>query len=160
MQHLKFPSRTQAGDRRQSFKSLFMAALLAICVITLSALAVGLRGAGRKSQEARAAAQGDSAAQKQVTPTLAINLTRFGFEPAAATVPAGNCFLAVRNLTGRDGIDLTILRKNGDNLLTERTQKEKKRWDRVLNLTPGEYVLSVADRPDWTYTLTVLPPGK
>jgi len=97
---------------------------------------------------------------QQIQSGLAINLTRFGFEPAAATIRAGKCIVTVSNVSGGDSVDLIISRDNGERLIVEKTQKENRRWNKVLDLTPGGYVISVADNPGWTYTLTVVPPGK
>src|SRR5215813_6705666 len=97
---------------------------------------------------------------QQIQSGLVINLTRFGFEPAAATIRAGNCIVTVNNVSGGDSVDLIILRDNGERLIVEKTQKENRRWNKVLDLTPGDYVISVADHPGWTYALTVVPPGK
>lgn len=101
-----------------------------------------------------------SPATQQIRSALAINLTRFGFEPAAATVSAGKCFITIRNMTGTDSINLTISSKQGQTLLAEKTQKERRRWDKLLDLTPGDYVISAEGNPDWVYALTILPPNQ
>ena len=92
--------------------------------------------------------------------TLAINLTRFGFEPAAINVVTGNYLFSVRNMTGIGSVPLTITRKNGDKIISDTTKEGKRRWDQVVKFTPGEYVLTVADNPNWTCAISVQPPGK
>lgn len=99
--------------------------------------------------------QGGAANEK--FPVAVIALDRFGFEPAEITIPNQRCFLVVRNRTGLEPVTLEITRKAGGKLITERHSKNKKHWEKMLDLTPGEYLLTAAETPEWVCKITVVP---
>jgi len=88
-----------------------------------------------------------------VIPTLA----RFGFEPSEFEIPAGKCLLAVRNNSELENLDLNLSRQAGQRLVAGRYTKVKKSWDQLLDLSPGEYTLTVAGRSEWVCKIVVVP---
>lgn len=135
-----------------------VSALVVLAVLT--ALAVSARGwwgmAFNAEETGRLAVQG----QSRTFPIVLLNLTRFGFEPSAMKIPAGRCQLAIRNMTGLEDIDLQVARKNGERLLVEKYPKGRRHWEKPLTLPVGDYVISVVSHPQWTFSLTVTPPGR
>lgn len=97
------------------------------------------------------------APEQEKFPVAVIAIGRFGFEPAEIILPNQRCFLVVRNRTGLEPVTLEITRKAGGKIITERHSKSKKHWEKMLDLTPGDYLLTVAEMPDWKCKITVSP---
>ena len=89
--------------------------------------------------------------------TELITLQHTGFEPNEISRPQGAFILGVDNRAGVEAIELQLRRVNGERLNALQTPKRKASWREVVDLPPGQYVLSVADHPDWTCNVTILP---
>lgn len=133
-----------------------------VAVVALAALAISVSAWWNDARNAGGAEQNadpGQASQKRF-PIVLLNLTRFGFEPSAMKIPAGKCQLAIRNMTGLEDIDLQVARKSGERLLVDKYPKGRRHWEKTLTLSVGDYVISVVGNPQWTFSLTVIPPGK
>lgn len=102
-----------------------------------------------------------SSAQQREKPlrleTELITLQPFGFEPNEIRRPQGAFILGVDNRAGVEAIELQFMRADGQRLTALQTPKRKVSWREVVDLPPGQYVLSVANHPDWTCNVTILP---
>jgi len=72
-----------------------------------------------------------------------------GFEPRAITCHDGQFILALTNRTEVDELALRLDRVRGDRLQEVRMRRGRIRWNQVLNLPSGAYVLSEQNHPDW-----------
>lgn len=98
--------------------------------------------------------------QNKKFPMILVNLTRFGFEPSAVEMEAGRCRVTVRDLIGSDSLELEVTRKNGDKLVKEKKQQSSGYWEKMIDMTPGEYQISTPANPQWVLNVSVLPPGQ
>lgn len=99
-----------------------------------------------------------SGSQPTGNPVVIANFTRFGFEPNTIKIPAGRCFIAIRNLVGKDQLDLQI--KNSNNaavLFADRQIKGKSHWEKSLEFGVGEYVITETEFPGRELKLSVVP---
>jgi hypothetical protein len=146
-----------------SFRRLSKRNLLAVglmLVITLTTLAFGLHTLNRTAAVIIAPVPVQDPKNKERIPTLAVTLTRFGFQPAALKLPEGKFLLVVRNISGRDKLQLELAEVRGQKLIVEKPREEKRFWEKPLNLKAGEYTLSVTENPRWSLALTVVPVEK
>ncbi len=89
--------------------------------------------------------------------TELLTLQSTGFEPNEIQRPQGAFILGVDNRTGVETIELRLVRTNGQQLKALEAPRRKISWREVVDLAPGQYVLSEANHPDWTCTVTILP---
>lgn len=101
-----------------------------------------------------------NAGVKERFPIVILSLTRFGFEPGAIRVPAGRARLVIQNRSGQEAVTLELSRQAGPRLVSERYVNDKPRWEKGIQLTPGDYMLSETEHPEWRCQITVTPPGK
>ena len=80
-----------------------------------------------------------------------------GFEPGEIRRPQGAFILGVDNRSGVETIELRFVRADGQRLPVLESPKRKVSWREVVDLTPGQYVLSEVNHPDWTCNVTILP---
>lgn len=96
---------------------------------------------------------GASGAQPEEVET--ITLTPFGFEPREMTRPPGPFVIAVHNQSNSPDVSLRLSRVQGESLREVRLSPGKRRWEQRLALGAGEYILSEANRPEWTCRINV-----
>ena len=89
--------------------------------------------------------------------TELITLQPSGFEPNEIRRPQGAFILGVDNRAGVESIELQFMRADGQRLNALQTPKRKVSWREVVDLPPGQYLLSVANYPEWTCNVTILP---
>ena len=89
--------------------------------------------------------------------TELLTLQPDGFEPNEIRRPQGAFILGVDNRSGVETIELRFVRAEGQRLSVLESPKRKISWREVVDLAPGQYVLSEANHPDWTCTVTILP---
>jgi hypothetical protein len=89
--------------------------------------------------------------------TELITLQPSGFEPNEIRRPQGAFILGVDNRAGVETIELQFMRADGQRLNALQTRKRKVSWREVVDLAPGQYLLSVANHPEWTCNITILP---
>jgi hypothetical protein len=95
--------------------------------------------------------------QKQPVESLMITLRTFGFEPKEITRKAGRFFIKVENVSGFREVRLRLDREAGSRLRDSHLQKGKFNWKDVVDLTPGVYLLTVANKPEWVCRITITP---
>jgi hypothetical protein len=100
-----------------------------------------------------ALAQADSRNDK--VEASVITLRPSGFDPKEITRSEGRILLVVVNRTGLEETALTLDRQTGGRLRAAPVNRRTPRWGEIFNLTPGKYVLSEENHPQWTCTITV-----
>ena len=96
--------------------------------------------------------------EKQVrVETELITLQPSGFEPNEIRRPQGAFILGVDNRAGVEAVELQFMRADGQRLNALQTPKRRVSWREVVDLPPGQYVLSVAYHPEWTCNVTIQP---
>lgn len=101
-----------------------------------------------------------------VTPPIAddddkgfwLTIRATGFETKEMTITAGDYFVIVQNGTGLDQFGLRIEREKGQRIHEMRLPRLKKRWRQMIRFTPGSYIVSEIDHPEWTCRITVTAP--
>ena len=89
--------------------------------------------------------------------TELITLQQTGFEPNEIRRPRGAFILGVDNRSGIEAIELRLVRADGQPLNALVNARRKTSWRDVVDLAPGQYVLSEANHSDWTCQITILP---
>jgi hypothetical protein len=86
-----------------------------------------------------------------------ITLRPEGFEPLQITRPKGLFVLVVDDRSGKEGSSLTLQRLKGERLRDLKTNRKKSEWYDLINLPPGDYILSDAENPERRCQITLLP---
>lgn len=150
---------TQSGSQetrpRRSSKYIW-AILIVVMVVTLAAMAVRARGwlAPRPIAPASAPLNPQQGTRSQVEAET-ITLRPTGFEPAEIARPAAQFFLVVENRSGLGAVNLRLDSENGDRLRSVGMSSEEPDWNDLLDLSPGTYLLTEADHPDWACRITI-----
>jgi hypothetical protein len=95
--------------------------------------------------------------QKQQVESVMITLRTFGFEPNEITRKAGPVFFFVNNVSGFRQVNFRLDREAGARLKDVQLPMGKFRWQEVVNLTPGAYLLRVDENPQWVCRITITP---
>jgi len=131
--------------------------LITIALIAVTTLAVSARAWFTKSATTRKLAL--TTAQGKPTPTRLetelITIRRAGFEPAEIKRPQGSFFLFVDNRSGYRGPQLRLDRVAGSRLREVLLGPNQFHWDDVVDLPPGNYVLTEAAHPNWICHITI-----
>jgi hypothetical protein len=86
---------------------------------------------------------------------LPITLKRGGFVPGEIIRPTGHYFLSVTNFSGVGDVLLRLDREGRERLHERRVQRENPSWRQNMHLTPGTYLLTEANHPEWVCRLTI-----
>jgi hypothetical protein len=135
-------------------------------LIALTLTGIGIAFAGRlwlgPSNSSPAVAPASSSpqnpkGQKQPVESVIINLRTFGFEPRQITRKAGLVHFFVENSSGFRQVNFRLDREVGARVKDVPLPQGKFRWQEVVNLTPGPYLLTVAENPNWSCRITITP---
>lgn len=80
-----------------------------------------------------------------------------GFEPKEITRPRGPFLLAIANRGEFKDMDLRLDRVTGGRLHQVRMPKGDVNSNEVIDLPPGQYLLTEADHPEWSCRITITP---
>jgi hypothetical protein len=86
---------------------------------------------------------------------VVVTLQPSGFHPTEVVREEGRAALIVVNRTGLKEIALNLDRQAGARLRATRISENRPRWGEMFDLTPGQYVISEENHPQWTCTITV-----
>ena len=155
---------------RRSYGLSFMrntpATFLIIVLVAVTALAVSARTwfikTGGTGKLLRSGAQEQVASQGPTTTpvplqTERVTITPHGFEPAVITRPKGKFYLAVANRSGLNAVTFRIDRVVGNRLKEVALPREKVGWKEIVDLTPGDYVLTEATHLSWGCHIIITP---
>jgi hypothetical protein len=87
-----------------------------------------------------------------------ISISRFGFETTEITRPAGKFFLIIENRSGLNPITLRLKAEHGEKVIEVTPPQDQLDWADELNLHPGRYTLTIAERPSWVCNITITRP--
>jgi hypothetical protein len=140
-------------------------ALLAVALVALGGLIVVARTRLTDSvrAEAPAPAQEPAAVVAQSKPEGArvtshvLTVSPRGFDPAEVRWPKGRIFLTVNNLSNVSELVLRLEREVGGRVKEMKLRSKKERSAGVLDLTPGDYLLTEANHPGWVCRIKVTP---
>ena len=139
-------------------------ALIGACTIVISILAIRASGwsahevivpsptAPNNAASIPVSSQDKSAERVEVE---LITINARGFEPTEITRPKGRFVLAVRNKSGVAELALQLARENGNALHSARLPRGKRFWGNSLDLSPGAYLITEANHPDWIGRITI-----
>jgi hypothetical protein len=151
-----------AGDRSYGMAVVLVLALACVAPAAWIVRAHARAEVGRPAVAAAVAASPPGSGVPQSAqhpilqvPVLRVVVTPRGFEPAQATVAPGPLALVVINGSPLFDSLVTIARETGEKVLDEHLPRGKPQWGGVLNLTPGNYVVTEANHSDWSLKLTV-----
>jgi len=154
---------SSSGDHPSSRKSAFSLVLLLVALLVV--VGVNARSwlnkiAGTTPSTPMAAVEPMTRSQDaQSTPTrldsVLITINRGGFYPAALSRPQGKFFLLVENRSELREVDLRLDIVGGRRLLDVNVPDGQLDWTELLDLNPGEYRLTEANRPDWVCNITI-----
>lgn len=122
-----------------------------VAVITLGTLA--LVSARSEYWRSRPGEQGKSERRK-IEPVM-ITLKPTGFEPKEITRPQGLFLLIVNNRSNNPDITLRLDHETGRRTHEEHLHGGKIDWRQPVDLTPGRYVLTEPNHPEWTCSFTI-----
>jgi hypothetical protein len=86
-----------------------------------------------------------------------VTIRSSGFDPKQISRPAERFTLLVDNRSGLAAVNLRLDRVGGSRLHEVLVPREKLDWVQGLDLTPGDYLLTEASRPDWICRITIRP---
>ena len=96
-----------------------------------------------------------AATNAKLTDSVLITITPGGFDVGQITSPAVPFFLLVENRSGLDEVSLLLDRVAGARLRQVTVEQEQLDWSDLLDLSPGEYVLSEGSHPNWICHVTI-----
>jgi hypothetical protein len=88
----------------------------------------------------------------EVEPTT---LRTEGFEPARITRPQGRFLLAVDNRSQVPDLVFVLDRVAGIRQVEKRMRGRQLRWRQLLDLSPGDYLLTEANHPAWRCVIRI-----
>jgi len=86
---------------------------------------------------------------------LPMALRMNGFIPAEITRPKGDFLISVTNLTGLPDIGVRLARETGEVVHRGKVPKQSRTLRQNVHLSPGNYLLTVIDHPEWSCRLTI-----
>lgn len=86
---------------------------------------------------------------------LPVMLRAGGFVPREISRPAGEYVLSVNDQSGLPGLALRLQRENGERMHEAKVSRRKPYWRQLLRLTPGTYLITEANHPEWVCRITV-----
>ena len=135
-----------------------------ITVLFLAMAVVTILGAGKSRWLASTAMAGKNNAQNTQTPepitAESLTLTPTGFYPREFTHPKGRFILAVNNRTGQPELNLTLSRDTGNGWEKQKDAqvlRNQPDWNDIIDLVPGNYVITEASNPKWECRFTITP---
>lgn len=93
--------------------------------------------------------------QRERIKTEVVTILPDGFEPAEITRRHGRFFLAVDNRSGLEQVSLRLDKETGNRLRDVRVNRADLDWADVVNLTPGTYLLTEANNPEWVCKIII-----
>jgi|SRR5678815_43200 len=129
--------------------------ILLIAISSVAVAAFAINRAYTHASNNSPAASSIATQQKSNLIALPFALRMNGFLPEEITRPAGEYLLSVTDLTNLPDLTFSLNRENGEQVHKAKVPKEKRSWRQHIRLTPGDYVLTVVDHPEWTCRITI-----
>jgi hypothetical protein len=90
-------------------------------------------------------------------PAHVLVLRPMGFEPSEVSWPKERFFLAIENHSNVNDITVLLDREVGGRVKEVNLKMRKQRAAGIFDLPPGNYLLTVADHPEWVCRITITP---
>ena len=138
------------------------APMVTLAVLVIAAPLVtyaGLRASTSRNRQPTLV-QNTPASVSQRSETLEVELITvesYGFEPSTITRPKGPFMLLVDDRTGKDSSSLQLQRVNGERVRDVSTNKTKSEWNGLIDLPPGDYILTIAGSPESQCQIRIQP---
>jgi hypothetical protein len=87
----------------------------------------------------------------------ALTLRTTGFEPAQVTRPQGRFMLAVDNRTEIPDLEFRLNQPNQNPVSAKKMLGRELRWRQLLDLPPGQYILTELNHPRWRAQIKITP---
>ena len=150
------------------FSSYRLMSAQVIAALFLMMAVVILSNIGRINWLSSAAIASKSATQKPAeTPTPepitaeSLTLTETGFFPREFSHPKGRFILAINDRTGLPENNFILSRDVGNNkrekVRDAKILRHQPDWNDLIDLTPGNYLITEASNPKWECRLTITP---
>jgi hypothetical protein len=133
----------------QSGRKYLAVALLAVLLAVAAYGAATLTIAGPTQDEPEQ--------QAKDVQVLRLTLRPDGFERSELRLLSGRYLFVVKNRTGLDQYALRLNREGHGIQSEAHPQRHQREWRELINLTPGEYVLTESTHPEWACRLTITP---
>jgi hypothetical protein len=138
---------------------------IVIILVSLATLVVGAHMLSSPVITANSARLSLSSAQNNSTPEPLIveefTLRPTGFYPSEIRRPKGKFLLAINNRAGLQEMNIKISREIGsdakEKLKDVKVHKKYLDWNDVLDLQPGDYVVTEASNPKWVCRIIITP---
>ena len=91
----------------------------------------------------------------EVPQGLLFELRPSGFIPTETEISAGKYMLLLENRSGAKDLHFSLERENHGRVA--QSPEHRRDWAERLQLTPGTYVLSEAEHPEWKAVIRVTP---
>lgn len=137
--------------------SIFVLVILALGVFALGPTNRLYLGPTNPASQENKVVQGPPNQSPPATEMLPITIRHAGFVPQSITRPKGSYYIVVSNFSGSPELLLRLDRENGKRLHEAKILRQKRSWRQHLQLTPGTYVLTEANHPDWICRITITP---
>ena len=137
--------------RWRTLSAILVSLTMPVCFIVYGRL---IKGTASNSEPAQ------TLASESVTPKLEvefITLRTNGFEPAEIVRAKGPFVLLVDDRSGKESSSFNLQRLQGEKLRDINTRRAKSEWHDVINLPPGNYLLTDAGNPDARCQITITP---
>lgn len=144
---------TQLGFRRAGL-------LIAVVMILALGVAANALLVSGRATELPGVVVGPAAAtiqdnERQRVEAESITLSPTGFHPKEITRRRGPFLLAVSNRSGLEEVVVRLDRVGADRIHELRVSSKRRSWQRMVNLQPGQYVLSEASHSEWICQITI-----
>lgn len=161
MSHIHSLSPQAIGKESTKLRSVLTSrpGLVVLAILALGTFSV-VASVGRSkllnsSQPALAAVEQKEKVKPVLLDSIPILIGRRGFEPASFSHSKDKFFILVENRSNVPDVQLRLDSVQGNRVHDVYVGRETKDWAEVLDLNPGEYILSVADHPEWTCRITI-----
>ena len=139
-------------SRTRRLRFFLLAALLAATMFVVGDLNADATRIGSAAKNEPAAIQAPS--DKRL-PVARVILSPKGFAPAEITRPKGPFILTIHNRSKIDDLNLSLAKVAGNKVREMKFQRKKLDWRSFITLPPGDYALSVAERPGWVCNIKI-----
>jgi hypothetical protein len=78
-----------------------------------------------------------------------------GFDSTEIQLEAGDYLFIIGNRTGLKEVNVRLEREGNGRVAAARVGGRRSDWKQRLKLTPGTYLVTAADNPDWTCRIVV-----
>lgn len=139
--------------------SRLFTAVVVLCSLAIAAFSLSM--ANRKSAPSAGTHFVQEASRRRPAPSgmegELVVLRNKGFEPSQITRAAGPFLLGVDVRIGANAADLTLSRLAGGKVREKMIPIGNRAWRELVDLPPGQYLLTVANRPSAVCAITIKP---